>query len=456
MKARMRREAIFPKTFILEPSFKVILSNPSGVEWAMRLTKLETIRCSNVMKMSSFWLSSWLVCVCLIQIECFARSWSSVSSLHPGPHLTQTANSSSELCSANDIIPASTNLIQSQLPFTKQVQELLLRHQHPLDCEKAAFLVYSAGSGLGIGAKLDFLAGALGRALDLGRVLLIDYDDQWVEGAFCRNYPTMDTCFFEPISSCSLAHIYGNKVEAADDIRHNITLLTTTRRSLNSSRIVFEQGHTFTNSVPLQLHQLVLSLGLKNAFIGGVKADCYWWRAQGVSYLFRPNRRTLREISALRADTFQTSIRPGTIAIHVRHGDKHRDGVPQVSDDVYYRYAEGLLSKSKKHLQPRYFLSTEDPETVLFFQQMYGKKLAYVEVHRDNHAGGSPASVADPSREMLFALLNLELALECDAWVCTLASMWCTLIDRLRATVKCKASNPYEDAHGTFAGLGHV
>ena len=39
--------------------------------------------------------------------------------------------------------------------------------------------------------------------------------------------------------------------------------------------------------------------------------------------------------------------------------------------------------------------------------------------------------------------MNLELALEADAWVCTLSSNWCRLIDELRMTVGMKASKPY-------------
>ncbi len=38
--------------------------------------------------------------------------------------------------------------------------------------------------------------------------------------------------------------------------------------------------------------------------------------------------------------------------------------------------------------------------------------------------------------EMLNSLVNLDLALECDAWVGTLSSNWCRLIDELRATVR--------------------
>ena len=46
-------------------------------------------------------------------------------------------------------------------------------------------------------------------------------------------------------------------------------------------------------------------------------------------------------------------------------------------------------------------------------------------------------------REILIGFMNLELALEADAWVCTLSSNWCRLIDELRMTIGRKASHPY-------------
>ena len=45
--------------------------------------------------------------------------------------------------------------------------------------------------------------------------------------------------------------------------------------------------------------------------------------------------------------------------------------------------------------------------------------------------------------QALTAFMNLELALEADAWVCALSSNWCRLIDELRMTVGMKASKPY-------------
>jgi hypothetical protein len=42
--------------------------------------------------------------------------------------------------------------------------------------------------------------------------------------------------------------------------------------------------------------------------------------------------------------------------------------------------------------------------------------------------------------------VNLDLALQCDAWIGTLSSNWCRLIDELRSTARCKAQGIYLDA----------
>jgi hypothetical protein len=50
------------------------------------------------------------------------------------------------------------------------------------------------------------------------------------------------------------------------------------------------------------------------------------------------------------------------------------------------------------------------------------------------------------AEEVLNSLMNLDLALDCDAWVGTLSSNWCRLIDELRSTSRCKANGIYRDA----------
>mmetsp|Transcript_30148 Transcript_30148/g.69898 ORF Transcript_30148/g.69898 Transcript_30148/m.69898 type:complete len:95 (+) Transcript_30148:1-285(+) len=57
--------------------------------------------------------------------------------------------------------------------------------------------------------------------------------------------------------------------------------------------------------------------------------------------------------------------------------------------------------------------------------------------------------------EMLNGLMNLRLALTCRAWVCTLGSNWCSLIDELRATVMRQANAPYVNIGFGAPGTDH-
>lgn len=56
------------------------------------------------------------------------------------------------------------------------------------------------------------------------------------------------------------------------------------------------------------------------------------------------------------------------------------------------------------------------------------------------------AETIGPTTEMLNSLVNLDLALQASAWIGTLSSNWCRLIEELRATVGCAAHLPYVDA----------
>jgi hypothetical protein len=95
------------------------------------------------------------------------------------------------------------------------------------------------------------------------------------------------------------------------------------------------------------------------------------------------------------------------------------------------------------------FLSTEDPATVDFFARQPLWNVSVADVPRKPDANRSTLDyVAEIGgyEEMLNSLANLDLALECDAWIGTLSSNWCRLIDELRATVRCKAHGAYLDA----------
>ena len=117
----------------------------------------------------------------------------------------------------------------------------------------------------------------------------------------------------------------------------------------------------------------------------------------------------------------------------------------------YQRAAEALLAggaAARDGLAPSIFLSTEDPSALAFFQGLTRWEVSFTAVPRRPDARRNATerlAWVGPASEMLNSLVSLDLALACDAWVGTLTSNWCRLIDELRSTVRCKADRVYLD-----------
>ena len=177
----------------------------------------------------------------------------------------------------------------------------------------------------------------------------------------------------------------------------------------------------------------------------------YWWRAVSTAYTVRPNKRTLLAIEERKTQIFPAHTIPqGSIAVHVRHGDKWVEVEP-VDDNRYMKVVASLQAEAPKELGLTHniYLSTEDEDTVKSFQQFSGWNVSFTHVQRFTDPHLSPQNIAGSigrANEMLNSLVSLDLALQCDAFVMTLSSNWCRLIDELRATVRCKADRPFLDA----------
>ena len=112
-----------------------------------------------------------------------------------------------------------------------------------------------------------------------------------------------------------------------------------------------------------------------------------------------------------------------------------------LDENVYKELADRYFNENNISFR-RVFLSTEDPITVEKFQTFRSFDTSFAAIPRNNHNGKAPFDV-NQVNETLYALFNLDLALQCDAWICTLASNWCMLIERLRSTIRCKANGVY-------------
>lgn len=137
---------------------------------------------------------------------------------------------------------------------------------------------------LGIGAYIDQIGGALGLALNLDRVLILDFQDTWTKGAlkgsgYCRGLQTLDTCYFEPLSTCSMEDIYGADFSAAYNREPDDVALEERRKQTHGERVQFmsmREGH-YENTVPYRYKEIVSYPGAGSTeFVGGVKRDVYW------------------------------------------------------------------------------------------------------------------------------------------------------------------------------------
>ncbi|KAG0563996.1 hypothetical protein KC19_8G074500 [Ceratodon purpureus] len=340
---------------------------------------------------------------------------------------------------------------------TLEVQHAIWNHQHPSSCEDKKFLLYEAiGNGHGIGSVIHVTSAALLAALNMDRILVLSPQphNNWVNGRFCEGMDTIDECYFEPLSSCTIFDVLGDMEYSDENL--NKFMEFNQEVYVNSSERVLRTGIKRINRVQTVP---ILNRDTPHMFYdllkrGGIPVDFYyWWRAQSTAYIVRPTLRTLRELDRRRGVIFQgQAIEPGTISVHVRHGDKWKEGKLE-NDTTFFRTAEALLNLNvpgTSGLQRKIYLSTEDPETVRFFSSQRDWTVVYTNVSRDAYKDPtvSPMNFAERigwDEEFLNSLLSLQLAVECDGFVGAISSNWNRLIDELRSTVRRKYDRVFID-----------
>ena len=190
----------------------------------------------------------------------------------------------------------------------------------------------------------------------------------------------------------------------------------------------------------------------------------YWWRAVSVAYLIRPNERTLRWLEEQRAlafpGRFEFAANPrqqATVAMYIRHGDKGSE-MKLVHPDVYLQTAVSLFDRGmvgaaggttasgENTTAPErvIFYGTETPDVLEYIVDWSAKNPTYTMLRTTLVDIVYDVSHTQPW-EYPSMLLNLDISLRADAWVMTLGSNWCRIIDELRATIAGKQDLPFAD-----------
>lgn len=284
----------------------------------------------------------------------------------------------------------------------------------------------------------------------LNRVLVVAHDPEhpFYDADWCGRDVSHHDCYFEPISSCTMADVAAR---IGQSMAFNFSTLPEIKHLKDDlPEAVAVQYRNYPEES--QFHPPIFAPFLEASPIDPEKYR-YWWRAQTVAYIVRPNKRSLERIRERKLATYPMgNISRGTISVHVRHGDKWTEMPNAVPDDgAFSKAVEELYADAGQawRLKRAIFLSTEDPESIEHFQGLQSWDVSFTHVPRKPDRTKSTILYAKeygPANEVFDSLVNLDLALDCDAWIGTLTSNWCRLIDELRATVRCKAHMVYWDA----------
>ena len=216
----------------------------------------------------------------------------------------------------------------------------------------------------GIGSALHSQAAAMAAALEMGRVF-VEAPGHFLTGTpYCGASSTLDSCYFMPLSNCTFksAGLTEQDLKAAPALTAD-NLATLHASNPASPRVVLIAGgaaYLVRALTPSLFKGILDSVGLPEA------RRYWWWRAQAIAYMLRPNSRTRTELAKRRKDKLQgVPLQEGCISLYVRHGDKGVEA--KVWEDPAYDAAANQLRHIDSSLTRQVFLSTEDPATVEYF-----------------------------------------------------------------------------------------
>ena len=383
--------------------------------------------------------------------------------------------------------------------------ETIWKNQFPPNCSEAKFLV-SGGWPYGFGSRIHVEGWGLAIAMELGRVYLQHPDGDnifWeTNNPHCKSQKTNTLeCYYQPWSSCIIAdaidahHRDSNSFKVVhpsdfSQIFHNPENLKAVVDALAGQRalsIIYTTGggaYTAKHFIPSSVQSIIDCSPMQRDL------GYYWWRAVSATFLLRPNDATLKLMATYR-NKMPLADNEQCVAMFVRHGDKgiemklidfttYAETAKLLWDQGYlplhartlsgpsvisslnashsseFPYAPDNESKNEQK-QCTIFVTTEDPLVIkesqvwgaknncrVMFTTLYDRATSIMQYDwNTQHKHGVPAGHHD--LEYVSMLLNLEFSARCEAWVCTMASNSCRIMDEVRATVGGKANRYFAD-----------
>ena len=358
------------------------------------------------------------------------------------------------------------------------------KHQNSQNCSTAKYLV-SYGFQSGFGSRIHVEASGFTIAFQTNRIYLSHiHIKNPIQNEFCikQGKDTLE-CYYLPWSKCTLKDA-GIIIPSPTKPISKKSFLThynhnnlKQQESIKTLLLVHDAKDKFRD-IPSQFHHLLSCSPIQPKYY------YYWWRALTATYLLRPNNATINELKRL--DTLQIHSQnihnnPNQnqsiiisnnnnkqnikyISIYVRYGDKSIE-MELVKFDLYFQTAIDLWKKelvqnnNNQNNELIIFLGTETPSIIqqaiewslktnitVIYTNIFDRSIVSASLDfKNQHAIRKSPSFRYHELEYLNILLNLYNSLKCDAWICTLASNYCRIIDELRATIGGKANYHFVD-----------
>ncbi|CAK9105353.1 unnamed protein product [Durusdinium trenchii] len=339
---------------------------------------------------------------------------------------------------------------------TGWAQQLLRSHQFPENCSGRNFVEHGMFQS-GMGSNMHIGAAVLAFALNENSIYLWPEDDvynPWTVGstshsvADCPNGRALRNyeCYLKPVSSCK-ANGGGSRYVGM-------------KRERGKKKI------PGTDLVPRVFKTLLKCSGYPSNYWPK------WWRAQATAFFLRPNQETALELQRFRESHLVNQMQDGVLGCYVRHGDKYYEASEYPFKD-YLRIFSWILDGDKevqrncpgasKLLEPfkwqlprlrtdKLYLGSDDAAVVEEARHKFGEKLIWMNVSRlSKRMSLMKVSKALGAKEVVMeSLLNLQLLMESDAFLCTWTSNWCRLVDEMRMTAGTPVGG--DEGNTSFAG----
>lgn len=361
----------------------------------------------------------------------------------------------------------------------KEAMAVIWKHQHPEDCSQSKFLI-SEGWPQGFGSEVHIQGNGLAFAMNMGRIYVMNPEGPLSDkqlglnntyqtnSKFCIERGKVNLeCYYEKWTSCSISEILGDKTIA--DLRASKAAY------LSDSEIKEKQLRNSTERVILLKHRAdvreevpkVLRPILDCSSLGSSENnEISWWRSVSAAYVLRPSRATQALMDKHRKEVPIKYETEQCVSAYVRRGDKHVEGTfrdfRQYALAGRFLWDEGLLSSHRptsSAVNGTLFLGSEDPSVIREAEAWgvaTGWRVVYTKLFdRAGVSAGRNFTVQEQEKaqgvhthhelEYFSMIYNLDLHLRCNAFVCTMSSNFCRVIDELRATVASKANKHLAD-----------